>query len=501
MFKKALIVLCLLALPAFSLATGFSSFFGGHDGTWGVDVAVDSTGCVYLCGYTCSTDLPVTPGAYQIANKNTNPSDYIGDIFVAKLDATLTHLIYCTYIGGTGDDYVMSMKVDNAGNVILGGYTYSTDFPVTAGVIQTTKGVYEDGFVLKLNPTGTGLVYSTLLGGNNQDYINDIAIDSVGNVFIQGDTFSSDLPVSSTAKQKIKAADRDGFVAKLNSTGTGIEYLTYVGGNSYDYTNGIAIDSAGNAFIGGETFSTDLPVSATAKQKVRGGTGNVTDLFVFKVNPTGSDFEYLTYIGGTNSESQRDIAIDNMGNAYILGRSSSTDFPITSGAYQTTKKNTYDLVITKVNPTGSDLVYSTYLAGTSEVYPNAIAVDSNNKVNIVGYLFGVGYPVTAGAYLETPNNKYPGYMSRLSANGNSLEYSTFLGGSGSGQDLVKNIHLDSNNIPYLIGDAFNADFPVTPNAFDQVIDVTSGDAFVMRFDLPFNTDPAVPVELSGFLAE
>jgi hypothetical protein len=498
MVKKVLGVLCLLALPVFSLATGFSSFFGGHDGTGGVDVAVDSVGYVYICGYTCSTDMPVTPGAYQMANKNTNPSDWIGDIYVAKLDATLTHLIYCTYIGGTGDDYVMSMKVDNDGNVILGGYTYSTDFPVTAGAIQTTKGIYEDGFVLKLNPTGTGLVYSTFLGGNNQDYINEIAIDSVGNVFIEGDTFSSDLPVSSTAKQKIKAADRDSFVAKINSTGTGIEYLTYIGGNSYEYTNGIAIDSAGNAYIAGVTYSTDFPTTAGAKQTVLSGSGS-TDCFATKVNPDGSDFLYSTYIGGTGYDNAEDISIDNAGNAYVVGRTNSTNYPVTTGAFQTTSKGSYDLVLTKINPTGSNWVYSTYLGGTSDQYVNAIAVDNEGKATVVGYSYGKDFPTTAGAYQETATSNYPTFMTRFAADGASLDYSTFLRGNSG--DQIRNIVIDANNIPYLVGDAYSSDFPVTPNAFDQVIDTTNGDAFVMRFEVPFNTDPAVPVELSGFLAE
>jgi hypothetical protein len=300
---------------------------------------VDGSGNAYVTGTTYSTDYDVTPGAFQTTIGGS------GDVFVTKLNATGTALVYSTYIGGSGDDYDYGIAVDGSGNAYVTGYTISTDYDVTPGAFQTTNGGYEDVFVTKLNATGTALVYSTYIGGSANDYGQAIAVDGSGNAYVTGSTTSTNYDVTPGAFQRTNGGGGDVFVTKLNATGTALVYSTYIGGSGDERGYAIAVDGSGNAYVTGWTNSTDYDVTPGAFQTTNEG---MRDVFVTKLNATGTALVYSTYLGGSGGDEGFGIAVDGSGNAYVTGWTNSTDYDVTPGAFQTTKGGGEDVFVTKV---------------------------------------------------------------------------------------------------------------------------------------------------------
>jgi hypothetical protein len=246
-------------------------------------------------------------------------------------------LVYSTFLGG-GFDSADSIAVDSSGNAYVSGGTYSTDFPVTPGVLNTTLNGYEDIFVTKLNPGGSSIIYSTYLGGNGRDgwafvYASSIAVDSFGGAFVTGGTNSVDFPVTPTAYDPWFNGYWDAFVVRLNVTGNRLAYSTYLGGNAGDWGNGIAVDLSGSAYVTGETWSVGFPVTPGAFDRRLDG---FYDAFVAKLDSTGGSLLYSTYLGGNGDELGYSIAIDSIGNAYVTGGAWSAGFPVTPGAFDTT---------------------------------------------------------------------------------------------------------------------------------------------------------------------
>lgn len=309
----------------------YSTYLGSQL-SHGQDVAVDSQGNAYVAGVTNSASFPTTPGVYQSA------SGGLLDVFVAKLNPTGTSLIYSTYLGGASGDWSLGIAVDGDGNAFVAGYTFSQNFPVTAGAFQTAfGGDSTDGFVVRLNSTGTSLIYSTYLGGSDDERCRDIAVDSSGNAYVAGGTRSSDFPVTAGAFQTSLSrfdenlAFTDAFVAKLNASGSALVYSTYLGGGEFqDEAYGIAADSEGNAYVTGLAFSKDFPVTAGALKTSKDSI--IGDGFVTKLNASGSALIYSTFVGGSEWEDSRSIAIDSSGNAYITGLTTSTDMPAVNAA-------------------------------------------------------------------------------------------------------------------------------------------------------------------------
>ena len=264
---------------------------------------------------------------------------------MTKLNATGTALVYSTYLGGTSVENGNGIAVDAAGNAYVTGTTLSTDFPTTPGAYQTASGGGEDAFVTKLNATGTALVYSTYLGGSGSDDGLGIAVDAAGNAYATGQTASTNFPTTTGAYQTTFGGVEDAFVAKLNATGTALVYSTYLGGTGFDIGIGIAVDTAGSAYVTGVTESTDFPTTPGAFQTIYGGG---EDAFVTKLNPTGTALVYSTYLGGSGLDGGNGIAVDAAGNAYVTGATGSPDFPTTPGAFQTTYGGgIYDAFVTK----------------------------------------------------------------------------------------------------------------------------------------------------------
>ncbi len=364
----------------------YSTYLGGsgNDGNgWG-HIAVDSTGNAYVTGWTESTDFP-TVNPLQAAYGGG------GDAFVAKINPTGSALVYSTYLGGSSYDGGFGIAVDGAGNAYVACQTSSTDFPTANPLQPTYGGGSDDAAVAEINPTGSALVYSTYLGGSGADYAQGIALDSAGNAYVVGQTYSTDFPTTPGAFQTIcgdaGCTAGDAFVTKLNPAGSALVYSTYLGGNSMDWGGGIAVDGEGDAYVTGQTYSTNFPTMNPLQQNYAGGPG---DAFVTKLNPAGSALVYSTYLGGWLMDWGGGIAVDITGNAYVTGFTMSGNFPTMNplqgcGGY-------WDAFVSKFNPTGSALVYSTCLGGTDADWGLAIAVDSAGNAYVTGYTDSTNFP-------------------------------------------------------------------------------------------------------------
>jgi hypothetical protein len=399
---------------------------GGDDRGYAIAVEVDGSGNAYVAGWTLSTDYDVTPGAFQTTRGGGE------DVFVTKLNATGTALVYSTYIGGIGNDVGYGIAVDGSGNAYVTGYTNSTNYDVTPGAFQTTIGGSVDVFVTKLNATGTALVYSTYIGGIGNDVGYGIAVDGSGNAYVTGYTESTDYDVTPGAFQTTNGGNDDVFVTKLNATGTALVYSTYIGGSANDYGRAIAVDGSGNAYVTGSTGSTDYDVTPGAFQTTNGGGA---DVLVTKLNATGTALVYSTYIGGSSTDYGDAIAVDGSGNAYVTGLTSSTDYDVTPGAFQTTKGGLSDVFVTKLNATGTALVYSTYIGGSGDERGFAIVVDGSGNAYVTGVTYSTDYDVTPGAFQTTNGGGADVLVMKVCHStiiGNACQPSSLLGGGGGG---------------------------------------------------------------------
>ena len=536
----------------------YSTFLGGSGGDTGYAIATDAAGNVYIGGSTGSTDFPITAGSFQTADKAA--ANGAVTAFVCKLNAAGTALLYSTYLGGSGTtnpgggpigDSVRALAVDGQGNVYIGGGTGSTDFPITAGSFQKTNkaaaSFSSTAFVTKLNATGTTLVYSTYLGGSGLvangnpeggDAGNAIAVDNAGNAYVAGTTFSSDFPVTSgafeTTNLEVVKYHSSAFISKLNATGTALVYSTYLCGTGAEFGgetgNAIAVDAAGEVYVAGSTASYDLPVTSGAFQTTnKMATNDTGTAYVGKLNSTGTALVYATYLGGSFVDGASALALDALGDAYVAGATSSTDFPVTAGAFQPTSHITEQFgenaFVSKLNPSGTVLVYSTYLGGsggvinlspTLEMYGgdsvNGLAVDSQGNAYVTGGTASADFPVTPQAYQPANQDSgpfcvscaggYNAFVTEVNPAGTALVYSTYLGGNGVAPvwsyfsgigDLAHALALDNSGNVTITGSTTSADFPITAGAFQTTFHKgQAGYGFQTGFVARLNLSPTSP---------
>ncbi|MBC7412933.1 MAG: SBBP repeat-containing protein [Bacteroidia bacterium] len=450
----------------------YSTYIGGNNNERGYDIIVDALGSAYITGYSCSTNYVTTTGAFQTTNNGG------ADVFVTKLNAAGTLVIYSTYIGGSGDDYANGIALDGFGNAYITGYTSSTNYVTTIGAIQTTNKGGFDAFVTKLNTTGTTVMYSTYMGGNYDDYANDIAINGLGDTYITGNTASTDYVTTTGAFQTINNGGAHIFVTKLNSAGTTVIYSTYIGGNIYETGYSIAIDVLGNAFITGFTYSTNYVTTTGAFQTTNNGGA---DVFVTKLNAAGTLVIYSTYIGGSGDDYANGISLDGLSNAYIAGESHSTNYVTTTGVFQTVFQGGYsDAFVTKLNANGTALIYSTYIGGNYYDYSSSIALDALGNAYITGGTSSTNYVTTTGAFQTTNNGSADAFVTKLNATGTTVIYSTYL--AGSSFDNGKSIALDGVGNAYITGLTESTNYVTTTGAF-QTTNNGVIDAFVSKLEI------------------
>jgi len=444
----------------------YSTYLGGNSGDFGAAIAVDASGNAYVTGNTSSTDFPTTAGAFQVSfGGNIN-----GDAFVTKLNPTGTVLVYSTYLGGIDLDQGSGIAVDAEGNAYVTGYTRSNNFPITAGAFQTTfadPAGSGNVFVTKINPTGAALVYSTYLGGSGDELFsaagNGIALDSGGSAYVTGSTRSADFPITAGAFQSVHSGAYDNpFVTKLDPTGSTLIYSTFLGEG---LGRGIAVGSNGSAYVTG-TIQGPFPTTSGAVQRTSGSA------FVTKLDPTGTTLNYSTLLGGGRDGGEA-IAVDAEGNAYVTGFTYSANFPTTPGAFQPTFGDALDppnrfgpdpdAFVTKLNPTGSAFVYSTYLGGNGAEFGRGIAVDASGNAYVTGSTGSLNFPTTPGAFQPTwGGGPYDAFVTKLHSSGAVLVYSTYLGGVDA--DAAQGIALDANANAYVAGSTASKDFPISAGA-------------------------------------
>ncbi len=407
-------------------------------------------------------------------------------------------LMYSRMIGGTGvyGEWGKSIAIDGSGNMYVTGETASANFPVTAGVYQTTHqggegSIPYDVYVAKINPSGAGLVYATYIGGTSNDVSKAIAVDASGNACVAGETFSTNFPVTAGAYQTTRRGGWDAFVTKLNASGSALVFSTYLGGTSHESESGLALDTAGNIYIAGRTTSSNFPIAVGAFQPALHPEFNNPesyDGFVTKLNPTASALIYSTYLGGSRDEYLWGLALGSDGSAYVTGSTYAADFPVTAGAYQITKSapnENYDddVFVTRLSPSGASLLYSTYVGSVGSERSSAIAVDASGNAFITGLTSSAAYPTTAGAYQSTypgnPLSTTKGFVTKINSTGAALVYSTFLGAENG--DEGSGITVDATGNAVVVGSTDSPGFPTTVDAFQRQKN-GKRDAFITRFN-------------------
>lgn len=363
----------------------YSTYLGGNNSDGGHGIAVDAQGNAYVIGETRSHDFPSISAIFRNKAGDTKTSD----IFITKLDAS-GQIVYSTYLGGSDDDIGKGIAVDTSENVCITGGTNSTDFPLSSA-IQNNKGGETDAFITKINASGDNLLYSTYLGGDNSDCGQAVALDKTGNAYITGWTYSHNYPVIHAGFGNKAAGARDAFITKINASGNTLIYSLYLGGANHDIGNGIAVDNSGNAYITGSTNSIDFP---TASALLRSYAGGYHDAFITKIHASGNKLLYSTYLGGNNDDVGYNIAVDTSGNAYSTGMTWSTNFPTVSPLYKTIAGNN-DAFITKLDASGKEVLYSTYLGGSTYDGGYGIAVDYSGNAYITGVTQSHDFPTTS----------------------------------------------------------------------------------------------------------
>jgi len=504
---------------------------------------------------TIDGDEHVVSASYQIDSADT-VRFRLGDYDRRQPLVIDPVLVYATHLGGSGTDLGHSIALDSQGCVYITGQVASSDFPRTSGFVQAGSPNQNDSavFVTKLDPSGTSILYSTLLGGGDYDAGNGVAVDAEGNAYIVGETKSDNFPVTSRAPQRSKGDDRDAFIAKLSPDGAALAYSTFLGGDDVDLGNGIAVDDAGSAYVTGVTYSEDFPTTAGAYQRdyaasrdvfaaklsadgsrllystFIGGSGTdisnavaidtagnaylagltdarrsngIADAYCVKLDPAGGKVIYAKLFGGLGIEEATAVAVDAAGNAYLTGTTFSKDFPTTPGAFQSQSKSPefqaglpigYDAFVVKLDPEGENLLYSSYLNGTWSSRGQAIAVDRDNNIVVAGYTHSPDFPVTGGALPPPPaEDQFKGFLAQLNPAGNELLYATRFGGSS--MDQAWDMALDPAGNVYVTGFGVSQDFPTSEGVL-QPDNRGAFDVFILKFS---SAEPPV-VAASGIVS-
>jgi len=463
----------------------YSTFLGGDSDRqttqYGSDMAsalaVDPQGQVVVAGIASSTDFPLRNALDPITT-----GDW--EAFVSKLSASGQELLFSTYLGGSGSETPTDLVLDGEGNICLVGGANSSDFPILnafqsnfAGPSNARDG---DAFLLKLKPDGSGLISSTFLGGTHWDKATGVALDSVGNIYVTGETSSRDFPLMNPFDDTKDNADfsPDVFVSKFNPEASQLIYSTYLGGNDRDEDPRIAIDSQAQAFVAGKTFSRDFPIRNAYFSR----SNHVDDGFIATLNPQGNSLVFSTYVGGDGVNA---LALDRAGNLYFTGVGrSSDDFKKITSLLSPLRSHGASLYVAKLRRDGSDLIFNTLLGGPGwlEAVPTAIAVDQAGNVFVSGRTESSDFPLL-NAFDDSYGGGFAccfafgdGFMFQLNPTGTGLIYSTYLGGAGT--DSANALGLDSQGNVYVAGQTGSADFPIR-SALDSTLGARF-DAFVTK---------------------
>jgi hypothetical protein len=455
----------------------YCGFIGGGSEDQGKAISLDSGGCAYVTGWTESqSSFPVVVGPDYTPNGSFPDLD----AFVAKVDAAGAALVYCGFIGGSGSDIGYGIAVDSGGNAYVAGTTLSSQpsFPVLIGPDVTYNGgnFYGDAFVAKVDASGASLDYCGYVGGGMDDLASAIAVDAAGSAYVTGTTQSSEVnfPVAVGPDLSFNIGS-DAFVAKVVPSGATLAYCGYIGANGGESGYGIAIDTAGCAYVTGSVYplldnqgQPLLPVFPTVVGPDLTWNGE-SDAFVAKVASNGSSLLYCGYIGGSSSDRCRGIAVDSAGCAYVTGETLSTEatFPVKVGpglTYHpriTSSGSGYDAFLAKVDTSGSNLIYCGYIGGSEDDFGYGIAIDAAGNAYVTGETDAAQssglstFPVLNWPYRKA--NGMDAFVTKVRPSGAGLDYSGFIGGGGT--DGGRGIAVDAAGCAYITGNTNSHDLP------------------------------------------
>lgn len=461
----------------------FSTFLRGHGGELGASIAVDGNGDVIVAGTTDSWVFPVTPGAHDVSYNHNQ------DVVVFKLNGTGHAMVYATYLGGRDQDQTRGVAVDASGCAFVVGSTQSTDFPTTPGAVDDSLDGSTDAFVTKLDASGASLSYSTFLGGTDGDVAQGVAVDGSGYAFVIGTTDSASFPTTSGAFDETHQGGDDAFITKLNVTGTGLVYSTFIGGESSDYGRDLALDAFGNVYACGYTTSNGFPVTSGAFDTF---IDESYDAFVLKLNTTGSNLSFCSFLGEAHLDFAYGIALTAGDAPVVVGNTHSDSFPVTPGSADPTYNGELDGFVAQFNASGSGLVYATYVGGAANDSLYKVGLDSDGCAVLCGSTESGDFPTTSGALDDTLGGDRDGILVRLHSSGTFLTYSTYLGGDDD--DFFNDLSLDMYGNAVVTGGTRSSDFPFSPDAYDETY---GGDLDIVVARVSFCIPPAMPDPISG----
>jgi hypothetical protein len=450
----------------------FSTYLGASDYDYGMAIVLDDEGNSYIVGQTESSDFPT-----QNAMNETHNGNY--DIFLSKISLNGT-LIYSTYIGGPSNDYATDLAIDSSGNLYICGYTYSsTGFPLKNAYNSTHSGD-SDAFIMKLNNDGNQILYSTYLGALNSDVANGIEVDEQGNSYITGYTYSSNFPNVSGFSNEM-ATSPDVFLSKLSPEGNNLLYSSFLGGNNLDMGFDLALDSDGYCYIVGTTSSTDFPT----QNPMNSSKNSFIDMFITKMKPGEPSLNYSTYFGSGSNDEGWGVAVDSSGVCYITGWAYGSGYPLKNEIQD--YQGNYDIVVTAINYTGTNVLFSTYLGSPGADKGYDITLGPDGHVHITGLAGTDGLPVK-NAYDSTFTGTTDGVVAKFSLNGDQLEFCSYL--SGTAADYGWSIAVHSDSTMFITGGAISTNFPIV-NAFQETHGTGSNrDAFITRIGID-DVQPAI----------
>lgn len=491
----------------------FSTYIGGSNEDYATGIGMDKYEDVIIAGSTRSADFPVA-SAIESFHPGTCGAQPCRDVFVSKFNPVGSTLQYSTYVGGSNDDVASQLVLDMAGDIFVVGNTLSTDFPITPHATQKTFGggsVTGDAFAFELASKG-GIAYSTYIGGSGDEVAYGVTVDyapsATPNLYVVGSTTSENFPVTTGAYQTTCGASKagtceNGFATKLAPQDLSVAYSTYLGGSGGlgDAAYGAAVDSSNDLYITGITGSPNFPTTPGAYDRTCGSDGlcnGTYDGFVTELNTNATALVFSTFLGGSNYDYTAGIALDSKGAIYVSGNTISTDFPTTTGAAQTTFGGMSagcdpttgaicgDVTVTKLNPGGETLAYSTYLGGSLDEYPGmSMAVDSFGDAYLTGQTSSTNFPLVNPFQATYGGGSSDAFITVVNPTGSAFMSSSYLGGNG--EDFGYRTALDPSGNLYVSGGTLSTNFPVRAGAFQSKCgtdgDCNGGymDAWVAKF--------------------
>ncbi len=476
----------------------FSTFWGGQLRESATAIALDRDGNVYTAGTSTSNDYPFSPNGFQKGNRGNT------DIFVVKLDPTGTQVLYSTLLGGNDEETGPGFAVDPAGNAYIAGTTRSSNFPTTRGAYRETPYSDTDGFLAKLSPDGSTLVYSTYFGGRGADSLNGVAIDDAGAAYVTGDTRSPDFPVTTGAFQVDRKGPIDAFAAKFAPSGAGLQYSTLLGGDadslivSFESGRAIGVDRSGGAYIAGLTTMRDFPI-ARAFQDIHQGTA---DVFVTHLSPDGKALDFSTFLGGEGLDTPTAVAVDSSFNVYVAGYTEGIRFPTTANSAQGGNNNdgrTNTEGFLAKFAAGGQIQFSTMFGGRNDDRINALSVDAEGNVHMIGTTGSPDLPVSLDSFQRgigsaVEAEPFDAFIGTLDKSGGRFTYLTYFGGSRN--DYGNAIARDAAGNLFVAGFTQSANFPITPGALKRNTGFGTNVAFIARIGEE-RPSPAKLVIVSG----